>query len=164
MNRKEKKIVIIIVAIGVVLLAAGIALAIWLSPTINDRPNDGSSVDDSSSETNPTPPPTNTPADTSDAQPNSPWNQGGTQLTDFLSSNPISQYIYPQAHRTAYYTISPQMGTSGEFTLVIRINMPTPSNDNARRNADRHYQNALQQIRDWGFEPNNYTIKVMYRD
>jgi len=158
----KQKVIAIVVIVGLLLAVIGIAIYVLtisnvIPPTSTTDEEGQSTMHD---------PNTDKPGDSTPVAPDEnsqPVPFTNTKLIEVLQSDPIYEYI-GQGFRTSYYSISQSVDENLQLVIIILINMPTPKSPGAQSNAERHRQNALQQIRNWGFDPNNYTIEVMYRD
>jgi hypothetical protein len=78
-------------------------------------------------------------------------------------ADPIYQYLAAPLE-TAHYTLTEAVDEFDEVALVIYLHMPQPSDDDtaAAALAQSYKDAALEQIRGWGFNPNDYRIQVKY--
>jgi|GEM_PF-4263387 len=164
MNKQKAAAIAVIIGLSLVVIGSVIYVIVAsnvtpLTPTSDEESSSVLDNTDTDELSSPTPtPPNDTPQNSSAIGPIT--NAG---LSEASQSDPITKYL-SNAFITPYYSISLSVDKNMQLIVVIVINMPTPQNNNARRNADQHYQNALQQIRDWGFNPNDYTIRIAYND
>jgi len=80
-------------------------------------------------------------------------------------SDAIYEYL-ANSYDTDNYSIALQIGENDQTILLIHINMPKPNSANSSELAlAENYKNeALNQIRAWGFDPDDYNVNIEYDD
>lgn len=77
-------------------------------------------------------------------------------------NDPIYQYL-SNPFIAENYIMGESIGEKG-IELVIYINMNKPTGSHEEERADKYKAEAFNQIRKWGFDPDNYQIKTFYLD
>ena len=84
-------------------------------------------------------------------------------INDLRQSDPIYEYLY-NPFNTQWFSIALQVDDDSNLILTILIRVPTPSNPSETAVADVYKRQALDQIRAWGFNPDDYNLRVIYFD
>lgn len=161
---KERKIIIITIVTALLIAGIFIAVFIFLNnnvPTDSSNENSNSSNNSSSEEIQPE----NDNASSEQTEVDDAITktiESDTKMGEALSSDPIWKYLENQYETDSYYI---SLVTNSDYTpvIVIMIKSSEPTTAQGRATTKQYENAALQQIRDWGFDPNNYNIQVKYR-
>jgi hypothetical protein len=83
------------------------------------------------------------------------------KLNDSRQSDPIYAFL-SNPHKAEHFSIAEQIDKNGKIVLVIHINMAEPVRPGDRVVAETYKNEALDTIRSWGFNPDNYNINIEY--
>lgn len=149
---KEKKTILITIIVSIV-----IAISIITVIIIINNNNSRNTINENGSSQTPG------SSDTSNGN-NTQESTGGSDAWRYevISSDPIGEYLY-SPHKTDTYTLSLSLGAYDKIEINILINTPTPETEIAKADTKIYKDQALQQIRNWGINPDNYQINVIYR-
>lgn len=161
---KERKAIIITIIVAIVIAGTSIAIFLFLlnSSTDVDTQNamdsisedEGGSTNDNGNNSS------NNVAEDDKAYQS--MIEGDRVLLETLSSDPIWEYL-KQPYRTDNFTISMVVDKNTNPMIVILINTSKPTTSQGQAITEQFKNEALQQIRNWGFDPSSYTVEVGYR-
>lgn len=154
MDKQKRNTLIIVTIVAVVIVI--ISLVLITNNANNNPSSEGSpSIDNTSSSSE--------ESDPSNIIPDEDMEESADWLFDFFASDPIYKFMPDTYYEADMYTISMSVDENRDVVLNILINTSEPTTANGKVTTAQYEEQALQQIRDWGIDPNNYIINIGYR-
>lgn len=164
---KERKIIIIAVVLAIVISCALITIFI-LFTRINDINGPGgittsestTQEQENNTDENNT---HNQTRDENDQSSISSQQGDNNSMYEARASDPLFEYI-GSGYEASRYSLGLNASDSDlSLTIVITINTSKPTTSKGEETTEKYRNEALQQIRNWGFNPNDYKVHVQYK-